>query len=125
MRAGAGDLHPIAARFINIKEEGLLDCVLVRTGFDEHAVLQKDIGGAQNVLAAIERISDVMEAALGAGVVARIGEVVALVRGGHPHAGFAAVVEYDLFGEAEAEIVLEELAVGLDVDGEPVEMMDA
>ena len=36
-----------------------------------------------------------------------------------------AVVEHDLLGQAEAEIVLEELAVGLDVGGEPIEMVDA
>jgi len=36
----------------------------VRPGLDEHAVLQEHVGGAQHVFAAIERISDVMEAAL-------------------------------------------------------------
>ena len=66
-----------------------------------------------------------MQPALGAGVVAGIGEVVGLVGGGHPHAGFGAVVEHDLLGQHEAEIVLEEFAVGLDVDGEPVEVVDA
>ena len=39
--------------------------------------------------------------------------------------GFAAVVEHDLLGQPEAEIVLEEFAVGLDVDRKPVPMVEA
>jgi hypothetical protein len=54
---------------------------------------------------------------------ARIGEVVALVRGGQPHAGLGAVVEHDLLGETKAERLLEELAIGLDVRGQAVEVV--
>src|SRR5450759_3926987 len=50
-RAGAGDFDAVAARLVDVKEEGLLDGVLVRPGLDEHAVLQENIGGAQHVLA--------------------------------------------------------------------------
>src|SRR5882757_1897249 len=70
--AGVGDLDPIAARLVDIEEEGLLDGVFVRTGLDVDAVLLKDVGGAQHVLAAVERIGDVMETAGLAEVVARI-----------------------------------------------------
>jgi hypothetical protein len=31
-------------------------CLLVRAGFDVHAVLQEDVGGARNVLAAAEGV---------------------------------------------------------------------
>src|SRR5665213_2161515 len=65
-----------------------------------------------------------MEAAVRAGVVARIGEVVRLVGGGQPDAGLRSVIEHDAFGQAEAEIVLEELAAGGDVGGKPVPVID-
>src|SRR5882672_2426608 len=65
--ARAGDLDAIAARLVDVEEEGLLDSVLVRAGLDEHAVLQENVGGAQNVLARVERVSNVVEAAVGAG----------------------------------------------------------
>src|SRR5262245_15522784 len=58
-------------------------------------------------------------------MIACIGEVVALVRRRHPHSGFGAVVEHDLLGQHETEIVLEELAVGLDVDSQTIEVIDA
>lgn len=65
-----------------------------------------------------------MKAAGRAGMVERIGEVVALVRHRQPHRGFTAVVEDDLLGEAAAEVILEELAVRFDVDGEAVEVIE-
>src|ERR1700690_4060081 len=40
--AGIGNLHPIAAGLVDVEEKCLLDGVLVRTGFDVDAVLQKD-----------------------------------------------------------------------------------
>src|SRR5436190_1315563 len=47
--AGVGDFDPVARRLPDIKKKGLLDRMLVRTGFDMHTVLQKDIGRLQNV----------------------------------------------------------------------------
>src|SRR3954451_8948442 len=67
--AGIGDLDAIAARLVDIKEERLLDCMLMRAGLDEHAILEKDVGRAQNFFAAIERVCDVMEAPARAGVI--------------------------------------------------------
>ncbi len=61
-RAGIGDFDAIAAGFIDIKKECLLDRVLVRSGFDMDAVLQEDVGGAQDLLAAVEGVGDVVEA---------------------------------------------------------------
>ena len=89
------------------------------------AVLEENVGGEQDLLARVERVGDVVEAALGAGRVARIGEVVGLVGRGQPYAGFAAVVHDDALGKAEAEIVLEEFAAGLDVGGEAIPVVDA
>ncbi len=51
-RAGIGDLDAVAAGFVDVEEEGLLDRVLVRAGFDVHAVLEEDVGRTQHVLAA-------------------------------------------------------------------------
>src|SRR6185503_17873503 len=78
--AGIGDFDAVAAGLVNVEEEGLLDRVLVRSGLNVHAVLEKNIGRTKDLLAAVERVSDVMEAARHAGMVERIGEVVALVR---------------------------------------------
>src|SRR5471032_3130143 len=74
--AGIGDLDAVAPGLVDIEEEGLLDGVLVRTDLDVDAVLQEDIGGAQHVLATVERVGDVMEAARLAEVVTRIGEII-------------------------------------------------
>src|SRR5262249_2668727 len=52
-------------------------------------------------------------------------KVIAFVRRGHPHACLGAVVEYNLLGQHEAEIVLKKFAVGFDVDSKSVEMIDA
>src|SRR5665647_1216306 len=65
-----------------------------------------------------------METARGRRVIARVSEVVGLVGGGHPHAGLRAVVEHDLLGQHEAEIVLEEFPVRLDVHRQAIEMID-
>src|ERR1700689_4898611 len=112
-RTGIGDLDPVTAGLVNIKKKCLLDRVLVRTGLDVDGVLQKDIGGTQDVFAAVERIGEMVEAAGRSGMIARISEVVALVRDRHPHRGFRAVVEHDLLGQAAAEICLEEYPVSL------------
>src|SRR5665213_857719 len=109
MRAGIGHLDAIAARLIDVKEESLLDGVLVRPGLDVDAVLEENIGGEQYLLARVERVGDVMKAASRAGRVARVSEVVGLVGGGEPDAHFAAVIHDDAFGEAKAEVILEEL----------------
>src|SRR5882762_11412857 len=61
--AGVGDFDAVAAGLVDIEEERLLNRVLVRAGLDIDAVLQKNVGGAQHVLAAVERVGDVMEAA--------------------------------------------------------------
>src|SRR5882724_5309004 len=61
--AGVGDFDAVAAGLIDIEEERLLDRVLVRAGLDVDAVLQKNVCGAQYVLAAVERVGDVMETA--------------------------------------------------------------
>ena len=63
-RAGIADLDPVAAGFVDIEEEGLLDRVLVRAGFDGDASLQEDVGGSQDILAAVEGVGQVVEAAL-------------------------------------------------------------
>ena len=53
-RAGVGDLDAIAAGLINVQEKRLLDGVLVRPRFDVDAVLEKNIGGAQDIFAGID-----------------------------------------------------------------------
>jgi hypothetical protein len=95
-RAGVRDLDAVAAGLPDIEEEGLLDRMLVRPGLDVDAMLEKHVRGAQNLLAAVDGVGDVVEAALLAVVVACVGEIVALVRHRHPHRGFRTAVEDDL-----------------------------
>src|SRR5215510_12079290 len=54
--AGVGNLDAIAAGLVDIEEEGLLARVLVRTCLNVEAVFEKDSGGAQDLLAAVERV---------------------------------------------------------------------
>src|ERR1700730_8018591 len=61
--AGVGDFDPVAAGVADIEEEGLLERVLGRAGFDIDPVLEKNVGGAQNLFAAVERVGDVVKAA--------------------------------------------------------------
>src|SRR5580704_9973246 len=71
-RPGVSDLDPVAAGFIDIKEKGLLDGVLVRASLDVDAVLQEDIRGTQDVFAAVERVGEMVETAWCAGMIPRI-----------------------------------------------------
>ena len=116
-RARFGDLNPVAAGLPDVEEKGLLHGVLVRAGLDMDAALKKMYRRAQDVLAAVEREGDVMEAPLHAVGLARIGEIVALVGAGEPHPRLDTVVEHDPLGQAEAEDRLKELAIGGDVGG--------
>src|SRR5271167_245626 len=77
--AGVGDFHAIAAGFVDVEKERLLDRVLVRPGLDEDPVFEKNVCRAQNFLAAVEREGHVMEAAPHPVRLQRIGEVVTLV----------------------------------------------
>ncbi len=58
-------------------------------------------------------------------MIARVGKVITFVCCGHPHAGLGAIVEHNLLGQHETEIVLEKFAVGFDVNGKTVEMVNA
>ena len=71
---GIRHLDPIAARFEDIQEESLLDGVLVRTGFNGDAVLQENIRRAQNILAAVDGVRHMVEAAARARMIAGKGK---------------------------------------------------
>ena len=122
---GIGHLDPVPAGLEHVEEEGLLHGMLVRPGFDRHTGFEEDVGRAQDLLAAIEREGDVVEAAGDAVGFLGEGEVVALVVRRQPHAGFLAGVEFDPLRAAQAQIALEELAAGADIDGQAVEVIDA
>ena len=123
-RTRIGDLDAIAGRLVDIEEERLLDRVLVRPGLDEDAVLQEDVGGPQHVLALIDDIGDVVEPAGGARMVLGEGDVVALVVDGEPATAEPAVVEHDLFGDAAAERLDQELLDRPDIGGKQVDMVE-
>src|ERR1700733_1826996 len=123
--AGIGDLDPVAAGLIDVEEEGLLDRVLVRASLDVDPILEENIRSPQNILAAVECVSEMVETAGRSGMIARIGEVVALVRDRHPHRRFRAVVEHDLFGQPATQIFFEEYPVRLDIDSQTIEVIEA
>src|SRR5262249_5572866 len=123
-RASTGHLDSVATWLIHIEEKGLLDRMFVRSSLDVDAIFQKDVCGAQYILACIERESHVVQASFRAGVIARIRKIIALVSRGHPHAGLGAIVKHNLLGKHEAEKVLEELAVGLNVNSKAIEVID-
>ena len=56
--------------------------------------------------------------------VARVREVVRLLVGREPDAGLGAVVEDDLLGQAQAELLLAECAVRAGIDGEEVDVVE-
>src|SRR5215475_3174736 len=75
-----GQLDPVPAWLVQVQEERLLDGVLVRAGLDEHAAVQRDVGGAQDLLAGVGGERDVVQPPAGAGPVVRIHQVVGLLR---------------------------------------------
>src|SRR5579862_1888735 len=98
--------------------------MLVRAGFNVYTVFQANVRRQQNFFTAVDRISDVVEAPLGARVIAGVGEIVALVSTGHPHRSFGAIIQHDLLGQTKAQVFLEELAVGFDVDSEAIPVIE-
>jgi hypothetical protein len=103
LRTGIGDFDPVAGRLVDIEEERALDGVLVGAGFDEDAILEEDVGGAQDIVALVGGVGNMMKAAAHPGMVLGHRHVVALVVDGEPAPGEAAAVEADLFGYPAAE----------------------
>ena len=77
--AGIGQFDPVARRLPDIEEERALDRVLVRAGLDMDAVLQEDVGGAQDVLALVGGIGDMVQPAMAAAALFGADQIVGLV----------------------------------------------
>lgn len=92
-RAGIGKLDPVTGRLPDVKKERSLNRVLVRSGFDVNPVLQKDVGGPENVLSRVRRVGDVMETGVTLAMFFSAGEIVSLVVDREPAATNAAIVE--------------------------------
>ena len=102
--AGIRHFHAVAAGFVDVQEEGLLHRVLVRPGFDEHAVLEEDVGRA----AGSPRGCRVQRSRGGNAPSPRAPRAYRRSRSscswrGQPHAGLGAVIEHDLLGQAKAQ----------------------
>src|SRR5919198_5052857 len=123
-RAGVADLDAVAARLVDVQEKGLLDGVLVRAGLDEDAVLQADVGGAQDLLTRVDGVGDVVQASARAHAVLGVDQVVALVGEGEPDPGHGAVVHDDLLGRARAQALDEEVAGGLGPGRQQVQVVE-
>jgi 5-carboxyvanillate decarboxylase len=122
-RDRVAQLDPVAARLVDIKEERLLDRMLVRPRLDEHALVQADVRRAQDVLAAIWRERDVVKPPGAARPVLRVHHVVTLVGEVQPLPGDRAVVQHDLLGDPPAEHVADEVAAGRHVAGQVVHVV--
>src|SRR5690606_36172854 len=123
--ARVAQLDAIASRLVHVQEERLLDGVLVRPGLDEDAVVEEDVGGAEDVLAGVGRERDVVEASAAARPVPRVDEVVGLVGEREPASGDGAVVQADLLGGVPAQHVPQELGARLDLGGQEVDVVEA
>ncbi len=77
--SGIGYLDPVSGGLIDIKEKGLLDGVLMRTCLDKDPVFKKDIRRPQHIITLVDSIGDMVEAPARLGLVAGIGDVIALV----------------------------------------------
>jgi hypothetical protein len=99
--------------------------MLVRSGLDFNSVFQKNICGKQDFLTAVESISHVMQASLGARCISRVCKIVGLVGTSHPHSGLYSRIEHNLFRQAKSEVVLKEFAIRLDVYSETVPVVQA
>ena len=55
------NFYAVAARFVEVEKKGLLDRVLMGTGFDMDAVLQGDIGGYEHFFTAIDRVGNMVK----------------------------------------------------------------
>ena len=124
--AGVGDFDAVAAGLVDIEEEGLLDRVLVRAGLDVDAVLEEDVGGAQDLLAAVERVGDVVEAAgrAGSGRGYRRSRRTCCSTSSSTSPASVPSLSTICSVSPQAEIVLEEQAVGLDVHREAIEVIE-
>ena len=96
----------------------MADVVFVRAGFDGDARFYQNVGGTQDFFAGIAKVSEVMETAARAGVIAGDGQVVAFVGGTQPCTSFGSIVKNNLFCDAQAQHLAEEFAAGFDVGSE-------
>src|SRR4051794_34970730 len=121
---GVAQLDAVAAGLVDVEEEGLLDGVLVRAGLDEHAAVQADVGGPQDVLAGVGAERDVVQPPARARPVVGVDEVVGLLVEVRPLAGDDAGVQQDLLGDPGAERVADEVAVAGRVAGQVVDVVE-
>ena len=126
--AGVGEFHAVTGGLPDVEEERPLDRVLVRTRLDVDAVLQEDVGRAQDVLAGVGGIGHVVEPAQGRPLARPVllgaGEVVGLVVDREPAAADPPVVEADHLGHAGAEAGFHEAAELGHVRGQEVQVIE-
>ena len=102
----------------------MLDGVLVGPRLDEHPVLEEQIRPAEDVLTLVDHERDVMEPSQGATPVVGVDHVIALVGEGRPDRGDRPTVELDLLGGEGTQDRHHEVAGGLDIGREEVDMVE-
>ena len=104
-----------------IQEERLADGVVMRAGFNRDAVFNQDVGGLQDVFAAVHEIGEMMKPTPCATSIQGDRKVIGLEGCRQPTTHFGAVIENDLLGHAKPEELLKKLPVGFNVLREQVE----
>src|SRR5438874_323788 len=98
--------------------------MLMRSALDVDAVLEKNVGGPQDLLAGIDRIGEVVKAAMRAIVIAGKRQIVRLVRDRHPRPGLHAAVEHNHFRGPHADHILEKKPQLGDIRRQDVQMIE-
>ena len=88
-----------------------------------HTVFQKHIRGAQDVLALVRGIGNMVQPALAAAMFLGTGQIVGLVVDGEPAAAETAVIQPDLFGHPRPQTSLHEVAKHGHIRGQQVQMV--
>ena len=117
-------LDPVPARLEAVEEEALRHAVLRGRRLDRHVGVDEDVGRAQAFLARVDPERQVVETAARAVRVRDVDQLVGRDREAHPGAALRPVVHLDPLVEPIAEHVLREDAVGADVRGEHVHVVE-
>jgi hypothetical protein len=97
--------------------------MLVGTGFDSDAVFHQDVGGFQDLFAAVHEIGEMMEPATRAASVEGDRKVIRLESCRQPAAHFGSIIENDLLGHTKPEQLVKKLPVGFYILCEQVDVV--
>jgi len=122
-----GHLDAVTAGLVHIQEHPLGDRVLGRRHLDRHVGIQEQVSGAKELLARIDEPREVVQPGgrgRSSGVIGDVDQLVGRDRQAHPCARLLAAIEDHLLIQAEPQLLGREPAVGGDIGGEHVDVID-